>query len=673
MQNKLAQASSPYLLQHANNPVEWYEWSEEALRRSREQNKPLLISIGYSACHWCHVMAHESFEDTSIAAYMNANFINIKIDREERPDIDQIYMDAAQLITGRGGWPLNAFALPDGRPFYAGTYFTKDNWMRLLQQITELYQSDYSDIVKQAEAVSSGIQKHTFKLDISGNQEFLSQEDYEELFARMQINVDFERGGFKRAPKFPLPISWEFMLQSYYFTKNEEALKAVNTTLTEMAKGGIYDQVGGGFARYSVDEFWKVPHFEKMLYDNGQMVSLYAHAYQITKNPYYEQIVRNTLTFVQRELSSKEGGFYSSLDADSEGIEGKFYVWSAEEISNTLSETELEIVKEFYGITTSGNWENGTNILHSKLDPYEYQEKKEIRNNGFVQMLEGANQKLLNARSLRERPGTDDKILTSWNALMIKGFLDAYRTFGDQQFLDSALDCARFLEKNMIRHDHSIYRNYKNDTPSVDGFLDDYALLSQAFIELYQLSFDIHWLELGRDLADYVLAHFSDHETGLFFYTSDISEKLFARKHEVTDNVIPSSNSVFAHVLFKLGILYDDKRFTERALRMLNQVADQVKSGSPYYSNWAILLGMFAYGVHEIAILGNQAAKINLDMQRQFLPNAVFMGGNEENLDLLKGKLVQDSTLIFVCKNKVCQLPVKDPIAALKQIIFLNN
>lgn len=656
--NKLALASSPYLLQHAHNPVEWYEWGEEALTRARKENKPLLISIGYAACHWCHVMAHESFEDTTVAAYMNAHFVNIKIDREERPDIDQLYMDAAQLISGRGGWPLNAFALPDGRPFYAGTYFPKDRWMDLLKQIHNIYQEEYGKLEEQARSITEGINQQEFTLIKEDQKEQFEQDYYKDLFKSWETMIDFKLGGYAKAPKFPLPVGWEFLLQYHYLTGNSKALNAVEKTLDEMAKGGIYDQIGGGFARYSVDKYWKAPHFEKMLYDNGQLVSLYSHAYQVTKKPRYASVIRQTLSFVERELSNPDGGFYSSLDADSEGEEGRFYVWTFDELQGNLYQQEMDWVEEFYQLKKEGNWEHGQNILHSKLSISEFEMKHSLPEGSFEKSLNNIHQKLLKVRSGKTRPGTDDKILTSWNALMLKGYLDAYRALGDQQYLQKALQNARFLEKNMTQQDGSLKRNYKNGKASITAFLDDYALLAMACIHLYQSTFDIHWLNLSKSLSEYVIEHFSDDKTGLFFYTSDKSENLFARKHEVSDNVIPSSNSVMARVLYQLGLYYDDNRFSDRAISMLKIVESKLASGGPYYANWGMLFGTISHKPYEVAIMGNEALPYAIELQTQYLPTTIFMGGTQENLPLLKHKLAKEKTLIYVCRNKVCDQPV---------------
>ena len=671
MTNRLSKASSPYLIQHADNPVDWYEWGEEALTKAKKENKPLIISIGYAACHWCHVMAHESFMDEAVAAYMNEHFVCIKIDREERPDIDHIYMEAAQLLSGSGGWPLNAFALPDGKPFYAGTYFPIQNWMNLLQQISNVYTNHYDKVEEQASLLTQGIQSNEL-VEIDHNTDASFNKDlYKTFFPKWQGTIDYELGGFMRAPKFPLPISWEFLLQYHYLTKDNISLQSVKITLDEIAKGGIYDQAGGGFARYSTDKYWKVPHFEKMLYDNGQLVSLYAHAYQLTQQAEYAEIINQTLSFVERELMSHEGGFYSALDADSEGEEGKFYVWTKKEIEEALQQDPAiaPLIEAYYNITAEGNWEHGNNILFSTIAKPVFAAQHNLTLEAFNSILFTANDRLLQCRNKRVRPSTDNKILTSWNALMLSGYINAYKALGKETHLSTALTNARFLEKKMLKEDGSLYRNYKDGKASIHAFLDDYALLAQAYTLLYEVTFDAHWLHVSRQLIDYTLQHFYDDATGMFFYTSNQSESLIARKHEIVDNVIPSSNSILANVLFNLGLLFNEELYRIKALNMLRQVENKITTGGPYYANWAILLGMATYQTYEVAITGNHAIEKSRAMQKSYLPTAIFMGGTSNNESpLLQHKIIANKTPIYVCKSHTCSLPVYTEEEALKLI-----
>ncbi|MFC2107061.1 thioredoxin domain-containing protein [Bacteroidota bacterium] len=669
-ENKLAKSSSPYLRQHASNPVNWYEWGEEALNKAKEENKPLIISIGYAACHWCHVMAHESFEDTAVARIMNENFVCIKIDREERPDIDQIYMDAIHLLNGQGGWPLNAFALADGRPFYAGTYFRKDQWIQVLEQILELYKNEYNRVEQQANQLTEGIKNNQLKEIGKSNENDFSKEFYDNIYAGWKKFIDWEYGGYTGAPKFPLPIGWEFLLQQYYLNDNKEALSAVEICLDEMAKKGIYDQIGGGFARYAVDKYWIVPHFEKMLYDNGQLVSLYSHAFQITQKERYKEIVKQTLEFIERELTNNEGGFYSSLNADSEGEEGKFYVWTEKEIDEVLSPENAELIKDYYQISSNGNWEHSNNILYSNMSKEKFADKNKLDPKHFNTILEEANSQLLYSRNYRIRPSTDDKILTSWNAIMLKGYIDAYNAFGNSDYLEIALKNAKFIEEKMIKTDGSLWRNYIDKGASILAFLDDYALLADAYISLYEASLDTHWLNQSKSLIEYALDNFYEERSGLFYYTSDKGESLVARTFETSDNVIPASNSIMANVLFTLGLYYENDDYIIKSKKMLAQVRDKISSGGPYYSNWAILSGKLAYGINEVVIMGQEAKEYSSIMQKEYLPTSIFMGGVSEKLPLEKGRLQDGKTMIYVCRNKTCKLPVKNTKEALEQISF---
>jgi uncharacterized protein YyaL (SSP411 family) len=666
--NRLASASSPYLQQHAGNPVDWYEWGEEALEKAANENKPLIISIGYAACHWCHVMAHESFMDGTVAGFMNSHFICIKIDREERPDIDQIYMEAAQHISGGGGWPLNAFAFPDGRPFYAGTYFPKNQWLELLKRIVRIYNDQNTELGHQADSLTGAIRNDPFETSGSGDHAGFSKEQYTRIFLAWQDIIDYHAGGFSAVPKFPLPVAWEFVLQYYYLTGNEKALESVGVTLQAMANGGIYDQVGGGFARYSTDKKWKVPHFEKMLYDNAQLVSLYAHAWQVTRNPAYSAIVEQTVAFVQRELMSPEGGFYSSLDADSEGGEGRFYSWTTKELDEILGPSASRLISDWYQAIPEGNWEEGQNILLAQPARSVFAGKHNLQPEIFSAMLEKANNSLLLAREKRPRPARDEKIITAWNALMITACVDAFKAFGKQLYLETAISAATFLENNMIRDGGNLWRSFRNGKSSVGGFLDDFAFFAEACINLYEVTFDLHWLELGNRLTRYATKHFSAGSGSLFFYTGDLSEPLIARKREVSDNVIPASNSVMARVLFRLGHYHDNDPYITRALQMLRQMEPELAGGGPYYANWATLLGMVVFPYHEVAIAGEMATAKSLELQRNYLPTSMFLGGNTENLSLLENKLVKNKTIIYVCVDKTCSQPVEEVDKALTLI-----
>ncbi|HEY5463955.1 MAG TPA: thioredoxin domain-containing protein [Hanamia sp.] len=665
--NALIHETSPYLLQHAHNPVDWYPWGKEALDKAKKENKMLLISIGYAACHWCHVMEHESYEDTAVANIMNANFICIKVDREERPDVDQVYMNAAYLINGNGGWPLNALAMPDGKPFFAGTYFPKENWIQLLKYFSNLYKTDRAKLEEQADNVSKGI-RDIENVPMNNSTVSFNMKTLDEMFSNFHNKIDFVRGGTKGAMKFPMPATWEYLLQYHYLSGNKEALKAVETTLDNMAKGGIYDQVGGGFSRYATDSLWHAPHFEKMLYDNAQLISLYSHAFQLTGNPLYKKIVYETIDFVKWELTSPEGGFYSSLDADSEGKEGKFYVWKKEGIQDILGK-DADLFDEYFGITESGNWESGENIPDINMGEKNLEKKYDLTHDELVGKIDSLKNIVFEERKKRIRPGTDDKILTSWNALMVKGLIDAYRAFGDKSFLSVAKINLDFLLKNIETKNGGLYRNYKNGESTINAFLDDYSFMINALISYYQVSFDENYLQKANNLDRYVEEHFFDKTSGMFFYTDDQYSNLIARKMEVPDNVIPSSNSEMAKNLLLLSLYFENKKYEDQSLQMVKNVSDDIQKTPGYYSNWAQVMALEIRSPYEVAIVGNDWQQKLTQLQKKYLPNTIYLGGDSESgLPLLENKLVKGKTMIYVCENKTCQRPVEEVSEAMKQI-----
>jgi len=655
--NKLAEESSPYLLQHAHNPVNWYPWGEEALNKAKKENKLILISIGYAACHWCHVMEKESFEDEEVAAIMNEQFVCIKVDREERPDIDQIYMEAVQMMTGGGGWPLNCFALPDGRPVYGGTYFRKQQWKEVLYGLANMYQTDKQKMLKVAADLSKGILEAEI-IDSKNDATEYTAENVKEIIEPWKPYFDKKEGGNNRAPKFPLPNSYEFLLNYSYYSSDKETLEHVYNTLDKMAFGGIYDQAGGGFARYSVDKYWKVPHFEKMLYDNAQLVSLYSKAFQYSKNEEYKRVVYKSLEFIDRELSSPESAFYSSLDADSEGEEGKFYVWDKKELDDLLGE-DAKLYCDYYQVHSQGNWEHKKNILHRSDKEEKLAKKYKLTNEQLIVKISKLNKIVLKERAKRIRPGLDDKVLASWNGLMLKGYVDAFRAFEDSIFLEKALKNASFLKEKMIDKDYRIWRNYKNGKASINGFLDDYAFVVEAYIALYQATFEEKWLSLAKNITDYAIDHFYDERSGMFFYTSDLDPKLIARKMELHDNVIPGSNSAMARNLYYLGHLFYSDKYTEMAAQMLHNVREDIKKSGAYYSNWGILLAHFAYGLKEVAITGEDALNFRKQLDKNYLPQCILAGNKKQSqLPILKERLQEGKTTIYVCENRVCKLPV---------------
>ena len=665
--NDLIQESSPYLLQHAHNPVNWYPWGEKAFKKAREENKLVIISVGYSACHWCHVMEHESYEDTTVARIMNEHFVSIKVDREERPDIDQLYMNTAYLIGSTGGWPLNVLALPDGKPFFAGTYFSKSNLIKVLNYYINKRRTNPASLIKQADKITKGI-KSVENVVLNKDKTILTKSDLDEIFYKLKPNIDFNKGGMNHVPKFPMPSLWEYLLHYSTLSNNHDVLKAVTSLLDNLASGGIYDQIGGGFSRYSTDGNWHIPHFEKMLYDNGQLVSLYSHAWQYTKNPFYKNVVYQTLDFIEREMTSPEGGFYSSLDADSEGEEGKFYVWTKEEIESILGR-EAPLFLDYFDITKSGNWDNGKNVLHIKSTAIEISKKYNISLTELRNRIDKDLELMLKFRNKRVKPGVDDKILTSWNAIMLKGYLDAYRAFGEDSFFKAGLKNADFLINNAIDKNGEITRNFKNGKSSVPGLLDDYSFTISAFIDLYQATFDEKWLYKAKDLTEYGLQHFFDTSSGMFYYTPDNHSDLIARKMEIEDDVIHSSNSEMALNLFLLGNYFNNESYLQKAHQMLNNVQKSVQQNIFSYSNWGQLGIYFNKPIYEVAIVGSDWDRIRKTLDNNYLPDAIFLGGNNEGtLGLLKDKLVSGQTTIYVCVDKTCKTPVKDVSGALEQL-----
>ena len=620
--NALVNETSPYLLQHANNPVDWYPWNEETLAKAQKEGKLLIISIGYSACHWCHVMEHESFEDEQVAQVMNDRFINIKVDREERPDIDQVYMNAVQLMQQRGGWPLNCIALPDGRPVWGGTYFPKEQWIEQINQVANFYEQRPQDMLDYAQKLAKGIQQSEL---VSYNKEKpnFSWQDLENTLEPWSKQFDYKEGGPNRAPKFPIPNNYLFLMRYAHLKQDNKLSEYVQLTLDKMAWGGIYDQVGGGFARYSTDKLWKVPHFEKMLYDNAQLVSLYSEAYTCYGKEMYKDIVEQTLAFVERELSHDNGTFYSALDADSEGLEGKFYVWKKEELKSLLGQ-DYPLFAKYYNINHKGYWEEGNYILVKDQNDGDFCKKENLELDGFQQKVKHWQSKLLEEREQRTRPALDDKSLTSWNALMCQAYTDAYLAFGNKYYLHTAIKNARFLLDKQCQSDHSLWHSYKDGQSSINGFLEDYALTISAFIRLYEATFDEQWLNKAKDLTDYCHAHFYDSQSGMFFFTSDLDAPLVARKMEINDNVMPASSSVMASNLFALGHLLDNSDYLKLAQLQLNNIKSDMPSYGSGYSNWAILMLNYVAPFYEVAIVGTQAIQKALDFKQHYAPNTFY-------------------------------------------------
>jgi len=668
--NELVHETSPYLLQHAHNPVDWHAWNDAALKKAKDEDKLIIISVGYSACHWCHVMEHESFEDSTVAAIMNEHFVPIKVDREERPDIDDVYMTACHLSNQRGcGWPLNAFALPDGRPIWAGTYFPKDQWLDILNQFHEMKLNASDKLVEYAEQLEEGY-RSVDAVDIPDENADLNEIDMPSLMQSFVSQMDPKFGGRKGAPKFPMPNNQEMLLKWSHLNNNRIAGNIVNTTLSRMAEGGIFDPIAGGFARYSTDAEWKVPHFEKMMYDNGQLLDLYSYAYKMYENPLYKKTIDKTVGWIASEMIDKSGGIYSALDADSDGEEGKFYVWTNDEITSAISdETDLLIFKKRYDIKPSGNWEHDKNILHAKKTIENLSKSIGKTESEIDASIEQSLKKLGDIRSKRIRPGLDDKILTSWNALATHGLIEAYFATGNETAKNIAENNIKFLLEKQVQENGQLWRNYKNGKSTINAFLDDYALLIRVLMRYYEMTFDEQYLMKAEAIMSFAIQHFSDDESGLFYYTSDLDAPLVTRKRELSDNVIPASNSIMARNLLRLGLYLYKPEFIERARRMGLSMKTSIETGNQpsYYSNWLQLYTELSDMPYEIAILGPDAKSLSEDLQSNYLPNSIMLGGTDEGtLKLLKDKLQDGVTMIYVCQNKVCKFPVEDVGAALE-------
>ena len=661
--NQLSEETSPYLLQHANNPVHWKAWNENSLAEAKEKNKLIIISIGYSACHWCHVMEHESFEDQEVADVMNAHFVNIKVDREERPDVDAVYMKAIQIMTRRGGWPLNVVTLPDGRPVWGGTYFRKEEWTQTLGQLQEIYQSAPEKMIDYAEKLHQGIQSMGI-VQNETKETTINQDQITSLVEKWGEYFDWDFGGMASAPKFMMPNNYHFLMRFGYQKKDNNLLEFVNLTLTRMAFGGVFDTVDGAFSRYSVDNKWHVPHFEKMLYDNGQLVSLYSDAYKLTGNPLYKEVIEKTLSFVERELMNAEGGFYCALDADSLNTEnhleeGAFYVWKIPELK-AIIEDDFELFSQVFNINTFGLWEDGNYVLIQNQSLDEIAQLNSIAVSELENKKKIWEEKLYIEREKRSKPRLDDKCLTSWNAIMLKGFIDAYKALEEPKYLDLALQNANFIIKNLWSGEGNLFHNYKNQKSTINGYLEDYGWVISAFISLYEVTFDEKWLRDAKKLTDYSLEHFYDPKTGFFAFTSNLDEALITSHYETEDNVIPASNSVMGKNLFQLGLYFENSHYEKVALQMLQNIFPTISYPSAY-SNWLDLALNYSEQNKELAICGETALEYCSKINGLYLPNVVLAGTEKvSNLPFLKDRFVAGQTLFYVCQNKTCQVPSND-------------
>lgn len=663
-ENHLKGQTSPYLLQHLYNPVDWYPWGAEALEKSKRENKPLLISIGYSACHWCHVMEEESFEDDDIARLMNEKFVCIKVDREERPDIDHIYMGAVQLLSGRGGWPLNCFALPDGRPFWGGTYFPTEQWKNVLVRISELFATQHGDLEEQAKQLTEGVSGSTL-IEIKGQDASMTDTFATERMAKSVLDTfDTREGGTRGAPKFPMPVIYRFLLHHYHQKPETEtgkkALEYTMLSLKKMALGGIYDQAGGGFARYSTDEKWKVPHFEKMLYDNAQLVSLYSIAYRINPIPLFKEVTEQTLEFIFRELTSETGTFYSALDADSEGEEGRYYVWKEDEFKKTIGE-DARLAGEYFEVGKAGYWEKGNNILLRRKSDEEFADSHGLKPDALSEKVALWRKKLFDQREKRVRPGLDNKVLTSWNGLMIDALVEAYKTFGHEKYRKSATKAADYFLKKAVNAEGKIYHTLTENHGAVDGFLEDYASFINALIHLHQISFREEYLEYACDLTHYVWNNFHESNTYFFAFSSQQGEKLIAPYFDLFDNVIPSSNSIMAKNLFYLGHIFDKNDWVERAKKMLKAL--ETKLDSSWASNWGMLAMHMHADFKTLAAVGDEIAKKVPEFYTHYLPDMLICASPypESEIPVLQNRYKNGETMFYLCTMHNCLEPVKEP------------
>ena len=673
--NQLIHETSPYLLQHSHNPVNWYAWKEEAFAKSRKENKPILVSIGYSTCHWCHVMERESFEDEQTAAYMNEYFINIKVDREERPDVDQIYMEAVQAISGSGGWPLNCFLTPEGKPFFGGTYYppkpmyNRPSWPQVLQHIKKVFETQREVVEEQADKLVHHIKNasQTFvksNINIDAPATVFTTELVDQLYQNLSQRFDRVDGGIGAAPKFPNTTALQFSLRYYFHTKDETAKEHALFSLQKMIRGGINDQLGGGFARYATDKAWLIPHFEKMLYDNALLVSILSDAFKLTQQDIYKEAIEETLEFIDREMTAEKPAFYAALDADSEGEEGKFYVWDKSEIDKILGE-DSALFCAFYGVSASGNWE-GKNILW-RPQPYKsFAEEHSISVSNLKVQLKMSRAKLFKGRATRIRPGLDDKVLLNWNALQCIAYADAYAALGNEAYKERAVNNLHYLlsafkkGEGLGLHHTLKFDGSGKEKKQYDAFLDDYAYLIKALLKVYQINFDLELLKLADSYMQFVMDYFYDKENRLFFYTSEDQKDIILRKKEVYDGATPSGNAVMAENLQLVSIFMDKTAFKDIAVNMLLSLVESIKKYPSSFGQWALALMNEVYPVAEVAVIGNQISELSNRVNELFIPNKIIMATDRyvQQFPLLAGKNIQEAPLIYLCSNYTCQKPV---------------
>ena len=678
MANRLADETSPYLLQHKDNPVDWYSWGPEALEKAKSEDMPIFLSIGYSACHWCHVMEHESFEDEDTAGVMNALFVSIKVDREERPDLDSIYMQAVQSMTGSGGWPMSVFLTPDGRPFYGGTYYPNTprhgmpSFVEVLKAVADAYHSRRGEVMQSASQISSRLEP-----PVGSKNEMLTDSILRLGTQRLGSSFDWAHGGLGGAPKFPQPMTLELLLRSHAHDNDGRTLQMVEYTLERMARGGIYDQLGGGFHRYSVDAQWLVPHFEKMLYDNALLVRTYLHAFQLTKKRFYSLVAEETLDYVLREMTDPSGGFYSSQDADSEGVEGKFFVWTPAEIAAELGAEKAKAFDEYFGVTVEGNFEE-KNILNVPEDPSRVAETLAMAENDLALLIQRARKRLYQVRERRVHPGRDDKVLTAWNGLMLKSFTEAASVLNRTDYLDAAIANATFL-LDSLRKEGRVLRTWKEGRAKLEGYLEDYAMLIDGLLSLYEATFDRRWLDEARSLADGMVELFWDEGEGYFYDTGSDAEALIVRPRDVFDNAMPCGGSVAADVLLRLSVFTGEAEYSRKAVSSIRSVAAFMENQPSGFAHWLGALDFYLSKVSEVVLVGAPGdagfTRMRDVVFESYRPNKVVAGFDPSEGDipidfpLFEARTALDGkTTAYVCENFACQTPTTDPEELARQL-----
>jgi uncharacterized protein YyaL (SSP411 family) len=680
MPNRLIDETSPYLLQHANNPVDWYPWGEEALSRARNEDKPILLSIGYSACHWCHVMERESFENDAIAEIMNRHFVNIKVDREERPDLDAVYMEAVQMLTGSGGWPMTVFLTPDGKPFYGGTYFppvdrhNMPGFPRLLETVAQAYRNSHSEIQRVTGQLTEQMGRTANMPRGTGA---LDESILHHAYNQLATNFDYQNGGVGSAPKFPQAMTLEILLRYYAHGHNDRARSMLELTLEKMARGGIYDQIAGGFHRYSTDTYWLVPHFEKMLYDNALLARLYLHAWLATGRALYRRITEETLDYVLREMTGEHGGFFSATDADSEGEEGKFFVWSLGEIEAVLGSEDSALFNAFFGVSQPGNFE-GKNILSIPVKAADFSQRQGIPLDRLIDVIRRGKEALRLAREEREHPLLDDKALASWNGLMLRAFAEAGAALERQDYLDAAARNASFLLEEM-RPEIRLLRSYREGQAKLPGFLEDYSFVADGLLSLYEATFDRRWLDAASELADEMISQFWDEAAGCFYDTGRNHEELVVRPRDVFDNAQPCGGSVASDLLLRLSVVTGNEDYAAKAVSPLRSLAELMGRAPAGTGRWIAALDFYLSTPKEVAVIGPPddpaTSALLREVNRRYLPNRVLAGargegtGASSGLPLLEGRgLVDGKPTAYVCENYACQLPVTEPEALAAQL-----